>query len=106
LLETNEHLLANGRARAPTAPSSGSTIIPPVYIEDGVSLRDARVGPNVSIETGSVVVQSTIANAILGRNVRITRSTVRAALVGDEQVIEGRVIERSVLDAGELAPAT
>jgi glucose-1-phosphate thymidylyltransferase len=106
LLETNQHLLANGRARAPTGPSPGSTIIPPVYIEDGVSLRAARVGPNVSIETGSVVVESTIANAILGRNVRVTRSTVTEALVGDDQVIENRVIERSVLDAGELAPAT
>jgi glucose-1-phosphate thymidylyltransferase len=106
LLETNLHLLANGRARAPTAPGPGSTIVPPVYIEDGVSLRDARIGPNVSIETGSVIVESTIANAVLGRNVRVARSTVREALVGDDQVIEGRVIERSVLDAGELAPAT
>jgi glucose-1-phosphate thymidylyltransferase len=106
LLETNQHLLTDGRARAPASPGSGSTIIPPVYIEDGVSLRDARIGPNVSIETGSVIVESTIANAILGRNVRVTRSTVREALVGDDQVIESRVIERSVLDAGELAPAT
>jgi glucose-1-phosphate thymidylyltransferase len=106
LLETNQHLLTDGRARAPASPGPGSTIIPPVYIEDGVSLRDARIGPNVSIETGSVIVESTIANAILGRNVRVTRSTVREALVGDDQVIESRVIERSVLDAGELAPAT
>jgi glucose-1-phosphate thymidylyltransferase len=106
LLETNQHLLTDGRARAPASPGPGSTIIPPVFIEDGVSLRDARIGPNVSIETGSVIVESTIANAILGRNVRVTRSTVREALVGDDQVIESRVIERSVLDAGELAPAT
>jgi glucose-1-phosphate thymidylyltransferase len=106
LLETNLHLLANGQARVPTGSWPGSTIIPPVYIEDDVSLRDARVGPNVSIEAGSVVAESTIANAILGRNVRVTRSTVRDALVGDDQVIEGRVIERSVLDAGELAAAT
>jgi glucose-1-phosphate thymidylyltransferase len=106
LLETNQHLLTDGRARAPASPGPGSTIIPPVYVEDGVSLRDARIGPNVSIETGSVIVESTIANAILGRNVRVTRSTVREALVGDDQVIESRVIERSVLDAGELAPAT
>lgn len=106
LLETNRHVLAEGRARAPAGPFPDSTIIPPVYIEDGVSLRDARVGPNVSIETGSVVVESTLANAILGRNVRVTRGTVRDALVGDDQVIERRVIEGSVLDAGELAPAT
>jgi ADP-glucose pyrophosphorylase len=48
---------------------------------------------------------STIEDSILGKNVRVTRATVRGSLVGDNQVIEGQTVERSVLDAGELAPA-
>jgi glucose-1-phosphate thymidylyltransferase len=105
LLETNRHLLESGRARVPATLGPRCKIVPPVHIEDGVSMRDATVGPNVSIEAGSVVADSTIANAMLGRDVRVVRSTVRDSVVGDGQVIEGKTVQQSVLDAGELAPA-
>ena len=105
LLETNQHLLEHGRARIPTGPCPRCTIVPPVYIEDGVTIHDATVGPNVSIEAGSFVAESTIANSILGRNVRVVRGTVRDSLVGDGQQIEGKTVQQSVMDAGEVAPA-
>ena len=105
LLETNRHLLENGRARV-HAPGPGCTIRPPVYVADGVTLLDATIGPNVTVEAGSAVRGSTIVNSILGRNVRVERSTVRDSLVGDDQVIVDRSLARSVLDAGELAPAS
>src|SRR2546430_12133178 len=78
---------------------------PPVYIEEGVTIHDATIGPNVSIEAGSFVAQSTIANSILGRNVRVVRGAVKDSLVGDDQKIEGKVIQQSVMDAREIAPA-
>ncbi len=105
LLETNRHLLERGRARFPAGPCPRCTIIPPVYIEDGVTIHDAEVGPNVSIEAGSYVTESTIANSILGRNVRVVRGAVRDSLVGDDQVLEHATVVGSVLDAGELVPA-
>ncbi len=105
LLETNQHLLEHGRARAPSGPCPRCTIVPPVYIEDGVTIHDATIGPNVSIEAGSFVAESTIANSILGRNVRVVRGTVKDSLIGDDQKIEGKVIQQSVMDAGEIAPA-
>src|SRR6058998_2657586 len=105
LLETNRHLLEQGRARIPVGPCPRCTIVPPVYVEEGVTLHDASVGPNVSIEAGSFVAESTVANSILGRNVRVVRATVKDSLVGDDQKIEGKVIQQSVMDAGEVAPA-
>jgi len=105
LLETNQHLLEHGRARIPSGPCPRCTIVPPVYIEDGVTMHDATVGPNVSIEAGSFIAESTIVNSILGRNVRVVRGTVKDSLVGDDQKIEGRTITQSVMDAGEVAPA-
>ena len=105
LLETNQHLLEHGRARIPSGPCPRCTIIPPVYIEDGVTIHDATVGPNVSIEAGSFVAESTIANSILGRNVRVVRGTVQDSLVGDDQKIEDKVLQQSVMDAGEIALA-
>ena len=69
------------------------------------SIHDATVGPNVSIEAGSFVAESTIANSILGRNVRVVRGTVQDSLVGDDQKIEDKVLQQSVMDAGEIALA-
>jgi len=84
---------------------AGVQIKDPVYVEDGVSLRDATLGPNVAIEAGSTVEGSTIANSILGRGVRVRNATVSGSVVGDKQVIEGREVKDSVMDAGEVAPA-
>jgi len=76
-----------------------------VRIEPGVTLRGATVGPNVTIEAGSTIEESTVANSILGRNVRVTKGVVRGSLVGDDQVIADREVVASVMDAGETAPA-
>src|SRR3989441_825836 len=105
LLETNQHLLEHGRARRPAKIPAGVKIKEPVYIEDGVTLKDATVGPNVSIESGSTIVGSTIANSILGRGTPVKNATVEGSLVGDQQTIEGRNVKDSVMDGGELAPA-
>ena len=105
LLETNQHLLEHGRARIPSGPCPRCTIVPPVYIEDGVTMHDVTVGPNVSIEAGSFLAESTITNSILGRNVRVVRGTVKDSVVGDDQKIEGKTLQQSVMDAGEIAPA-
>ncbi len=104
LLETNEHLLRNGRALSPAA-QGGVTIREPVRIEAGVTLRDCTVGPNVTIEGGSVIEGSTIEHAILGRDVRLLHAQVKRSVIGDGQVIEHRSVSDSVMDAGELAPA-
>ena len=105
LLETNQHLLEHGRARRPPAVPADVKIKDPVYIEDGVTLKDATIGPNVSVEAGSTIVGSTIANSIVGRGTRVKNATVEGSLVGDEQTIEGRKVKDSVMDAGELAAA-
>ena len=105
LLETNRHLLEQGRARRPAKLPQGVRIVDPVYIEDGVMLRDCTVGPNVSVETGSTIAGSTVADSILGRGVSVRDATVRGSVIGDDQTVERRTIERSVLDAGELAAA-
>jgi glucose-1-phosphate thymidylyltransferase len=105
LLETNRHLLENGRARRPKTLPKGVVIRDPVYIEDGVRLVDSTIGPNVSLGAGSSVTGSTVTNSIFGKNVRIQGAMVEGSVVGDDQAIEGRTVENSVLDAGERAAA-
>ena len=105
LLGTNHYLLEHGRALAPAKSPPGCTIVPPVRIEDGVTLRGARIGPNATLEAGCTVEQGTVTNSILGRNVRVMRAAVRDSLVGDDQAIVDRKVTHSVIDAGETAVA-
>jgi glucose-1-phosphate thymidylyltransferase len=101
LLETNRVMLERGRARRP-AESPGSTIVDPVYIEDAVSLRDSRVGPNVSIGTGSVVEDSDLRDTIIGTHCRIHGSVLANSLVGDHVVLDGVHGEVTVGDHSEV----
>jgi glucose-1-phosphate thymidylyltransferase len=90
LLETNAHLLNAGRARRP-GPEEGVTIVDPVYIADGVQLEDCTVGPNVSLDKGTVIKSSTLRHTIVGRSSHIERSQIENSLVGDcVSVIDGQ----------------
>jgi len=104
LLETNEHLLRNGRAQRPSQPPRGVTIKEPVRIEDDVTFENCTIGPNVTIEAGSRVVASEISNSILGKGVQVKNAQVRGSVVGDKQKIDKDLVD-SVMDAGESAPA-
>jgi glucose-1-phosphate thymidylyltransferase len=98
LLETNRTMLERGRARRPTAVPADVTIVDPVYVEDGVSLRAATIGPNVSISQGSVVEQSTLQDTIIGADSRVTGSTLRNSMIGDAAIVEGVDGEVNVSD--------
>ena len=101
MLETNEAMLTRGRARRPQS-SGDSTIIDPVYIEDNVTLRKSRVGPNVSIGAGSVLEGSQVSNSIIGSKAKISESVLKNSLVGDEAVVEGVKGEVTVGDHSEV----
>jgi len=101
MLETNEAMLRRGRARRP-ASAGDSTIIEPVYIEDNVTLRKSKVGPNVSIGAGSVLDNAEVSNSIVGSNARITRSVITNSLVGDDAIVVGVRGEMTVGDHSEV----
>jgi glucose-1-phosphate thymidylyltransferase len=101
MLETNEAMLHRGRARRPRS-TGDSTIVDPVYIEDGVTLRQSKVGPNVSIGAGTVLDGSEISNSIIGSRAKITGSTLRNSLIGDETVVEGLTGEVTISDHSEV----
>ncbi|MEP6690017.1 MAG: sugar phosphate nucleotidyltransferase, partial [Gemmatimonadaceae bacterium] len=89
LLDTNRVMLERGHARRPAHLPDGSTLVDPVYVADGVELKNATIGPNVSIGAGSVIEGSTIRNSIIGAKTRIGHSSLSTSLIGDETVIEG-----------------
>jgi glucose-1-phosphate thymidylyltransferase len=89
-LETNRILLEKGaRTHRRTDAPHGAKIVEPCYIEDGVTIERSTVGPYASIEAGTVVRDSTLANAIVGRDCRLERVKLDGAMLGDAVVAEG-----------------
>ena len=90
-LETNRILLE----RHPQVPVArpklrdGAKLVEPVYLEEGAIVERSTVGPNVSMEAGTVVRDSTVVNAIVGRNCRLVRVQLDGAMLGDDVVVEG-----------------
>jgi glucose-1-phosphate thymidylyltransferase len=101
MIETNQAMLARGHARRPKN-TGDSTIIDPVYIEDNVTLKKSKIGPNVSIGAGSVLDGTEISHSIVGTNATITNSVLKNSLVGDDTVVEGVKGEVTMGDHSEV----
>lgn len=87
LLETNEILLRKGAARRREFP--GVTIHDPVLIQDGVVIERSSIGPNVTLETGTRVIDSTLRHTLVGRQSRLDRCQLDGSMLGDRVLVEG-----------------
>jgi glucose-1-phosphate thymidylyltransferase len=101
MLETNQAMLERGRSRKPKSVGD-STIIDPVYIEDNVTLKKSKVGPNVSIGAGSVLDGVEISHSIVGAKANLKRSVLRNSLIGDDTIVEGVTGEVTLGDNSEV----
>jgi glucose-1-phosphate thymidylyltransferase len=88
LLETNRHLLENGRERAPDG-CRNSRIHAPVRIGAGVTIEDSHVGPNVTVASGTVIRGATLRDSIIGADSTIENVTIHESLVGDRVTLRG-----------------
>jgi len=83
LLETNGHLIATGRGGIdPTAMVEGAEIVEPVRLEAGVKVRGGRVGPNVTLEEGTVVEGCELENTVVGARAVLTKARLRDSIIG------------------------
>ncbi len=102
LLDTNRVMLEKGRARRPSAVDASATIVDPVYIEEGVTIRDSTVGPNVSISAGSTIEGSTLRDSIVGAQSRVLGSRLHDSIIGDAVKLEGFAGSVTIGDHGEV----
>jgi glucose-1-phosphate thymidylyltransferase len=85
LLETNAILLSKGRARSGNYP--GVTIKQPVLIEDGVVIERSTIGPNVTIEKGSVIRDSELSHVILGEKCDLSKTRLSHSMLGNSVTV-------------------
>jgi len=103
LIETNRIVLEKRKmARKPANLSKDAKIVDPVYIEDGVTIKNSTIGPNVSISAGSIVEDSKIRDTLIGSKSQIRTTELHDSLVGDEVVIEGFKGDATIGDHSEI----
>ena len=103
LLETNSHLLETSRGGVDSQGGvESSQVRDPVRIEEGVTLQGSVVGPNVTLESGARVVNSTLQNCIVGPGTVIEDSTLQNSLIGGHAAIRGYRGRLNVMDHSEV----
>jgi glucose-1-phosphate thymidylyltransferase len=60
-----------------------SVLIEPVHIERGARVINSIIGPNVSIDAGSVIEQSVIRNSIINADNRVSNMILENSLLGE-----------------------
>ena len=65
------------------------TIHDPVLIEDGVMVEKSVIGPNVTLETGTRVLNSRLEHTIVGRKCTILDATLQHSMLGDRVSVTG-----------------
>lgn len=79
-----------------------STIIRPCYIGSNVILKNATVGPNVSLGDNSVVEDSTIQNSLIQTNATIRNAKLDNAMIGNHAKYDGNHTNISIGDYSVL----
>jgi glucose-1-phosphate thymidylyltransferase len=103
LLDTNRTILEKrNAARRPKSVPSDVTIVDPVYIEDGVTLKASKIGPNVSVSAGSTIEDSRLRDTIVGAKSTVRGCTIAKSLIGDEAIVERFDGELTISDHSEV----
>ncbi len=100
LLETNEVLLRRGAVRRRDFP--GVEIHDPVLIEDSVRIERSVIGPNVTVEAGTVIADSEVAHTMIGRDCRLFGARLQQSMLGNHVTVRDYRGTASLGDHSEL----
>ncbi len=98
---TNQRYLEYIKSEKLTATSAkitNSIVIQPCFIGENVELKNAVVGPHVSIGNNSVVANSVIKNSIVQSNAKISHAVIENSMFGNFAVYAGKAVDLSVGD--------
>lgn len=100
-LETNEILLRQGAARH--GNFAGVTFLEPVLVEDGASISRSTIGPNVVIEKGTVIADSTVKHALIGQDCKISKASLSHSMLGNRVSVSNFTGRLSASDDADVA---
>ncbi len=89
LLETNEKLLSKLKDANPSTGQVGVKIIPPVFIDRDVELKNCEIGPFVSVYQGAKIENSKISRSLIGKECLIKSSELNQSVLSARAPLKG-----------------
>ena len=87
---------------APTARVHNSVIIPPVYLGEGIVVKNAILGPYVSVGSYTHIDDSRIQNSIIQEHSMISNANLKDSMLGNYVHLMGKIAEVNVGDYNTL----
>ncbi len=81
-----------------SAQIENSVVVQPVYLGKNVKLRNAVVGPHVSVGNGTTITDSVVKNAIIQENTTVNNANISNSMLGNFVKFEGKPSDLSVGD--------
>jgi glucose-1-phosphate thymidylyltransferase len=101
LISTNRHLLETSRGRKPDG-GRNTRVHQPVRVEEGVTLENAEIGPNVTIGSGSTVRGSKLKDTLVGPGTKIENAELHDSIIGANSRVSGVVGSVSIAADSEV----
>lgn len=91
LLATNAILLKKHYLSTPNHDCNLDNVIliPPVYVGHHCEIKEAIIGPNVSIGDQTVILRCMVSDSIIGHKARLEDQTLRDSLLGNDSILIG-----------------
>ncbi len=103
LLEANSTLLKKrGSHQAAALSFENTIIIPPVSIAEECTIKDAIIGPNVTIGEHSVIKYSIVKNSIIGSYSQLYEVVLNSSIIGSDAHIHGLTQSLNIGDNTEI----
>lgn len=89
LLSANAYFLKRDHKTEQPYYFTGVSVYPPVFIGEGTDIKNAHIGPNVTIAKGAKISESRITNSIIQENAVVENAELDGVLLGAGEHIEG-----------------
>ena len=90
VLETNRYLLENGFANGDSSQHEGVVVIPPVNIHPSATLKNAIVGPYVTIGENCQISDSILRDSIVEAGATVQKTMLEQSLIGERAEVIGQ----------------
>jgi len=103
LLQTNKVLLSQSKSSVFNKDNMKQTvIIPPVFIDESVKIKNSVIGPYVSIAEGSSIENSIVRDSIINEDAEIKNILLEESIIGDNACVSGNYYRLNVGDSSEF----
>ncbi len=91
------------RLISPTAKTTNSVLIEPVFLGENVEIENAVIGPYVSVGDNSKISESRIQNSIIQKDSQIKNANLANSMLGNFVTFEGKATDLSVGDYNTIS---